>query len=1066
MVDQLTSFAAEVTRVAREVGTEGKLGGQAAVQGVAGTWKDLTDNVNFMAANLTDPGARHRQGRDRGRQRRFEAKADVEAKGEIAALADTINGMINTLATFAEQVTTVAREVGVEGKLGGQANVPGAAGTWKDLTDNVNQLAANLTTQVRAIADVATAVTKGDLTRSIQVEARGEVVALKDNINAMIRNLHGHHASKYRTGLAEDQSGEIHPTCCKASRTSSRSARCILSELAPLVNAQHGVMYLNGFKHRRALSRHAGELCPGHERGRTLAFGPWRRTGGPVRCRESPILLTDVPRDYVRISSGLGRPPPRNLIVLPVLFEGEIKAVIELATLSQFTSTHLLSCRNSRRVIGIVLNTIEATMRTEGLAAAIAEFGLGASGPTERVAANQCRVRRKGPAARRAECRSRAEKPRNRAGAPRPGREGRELALTSKYKSEFLANMSHELRTPLNSILILAQQLAENMEGNLTLKQVEFARNVHAAGADLLNLISDILDLSKIESGTVTVEPEEVTFTSVRDAAERSFRHIADSKHLAFDIEITPELPHSINTDVKRLQQVLKNLLSNAFKFTAQGRVTFKMAVVNSGWTPDHVALNNATRVIAFEVSDTGIGISPDKQKIIFEAFHQADAGTSRRYGGTGLGLAISRELATLLGGEIRLNSAPGRGSIFTFYLPEDYLGPHVAAPSDASSALRPAPLIVHQATKPEQIADDREMVAPGDAVVLIVEDDPHFAQVLLGMVRERGLKGVVSTHGSHVRSLAHQFRPLAIMLDIFLPDMLGWTVLNQLKQDSSTRHIPVQIISVEEERLEGLGHGAFSYLIKPATTDELKRAFDRVMEYAQSRHRHLLVVEDNEIERQSIVELLSHDDVEISTAGTGAEALLALTQKKFDCLILDLRLPDISGFELMENIRQNAELRELPIVVCTGKDLTGEDGQRLARMAESVVMKDVQSPERLLDQVSLFLHLIASDLPSSKQQMLERLRQSDEALIGRKVLVVDDDVRNIFALTSLLEQHGVCVVNAENGAEAISLLDEDTDIDAVLMDIMMPEMDGYETMRRIRLESPTSAVTDSRPDR
>ena len=1051
MVDQLNAFAAEVTRVAREVGTEGKLGGQALVPGVAGTWKDLTDNVNVMAANLTAQVRGIVKVVTAVANGSFKEKLTVEAKGEVAALAETINGMTDTLAIFAEQVTTVAREVGVEGRLGGQANVPGAAGIWKDLTDNVNLLAANLTTQVRAIADVATAVTKGDLTREIQVDARGEVVELKDNINAMIQNLRATTDQNMEQDWLKTNLAKF-TNMLQGQRDLTTVGEMLLSELAPLVNAQCGAMYQmdssTGAPYLAMLASYARAMSE-EERSR-LALGDG--LVGQCAVEKRPILLSDIPRDYVRITSSLGEAPPRNLIVLPVLFEGETKAVIELATLSQFTSTHLTFLSQLTASIGIVLNTIEATMRTEGLLQQSQKLASELQAQQTELQQTNAELGRK--AQQLAEQNAEVERKNHEIEQARYALEEKasELALTSKYKSEFLANMSHELRTPLNSILILAQQLAENMEGNLTLKQVEFARNVHAAGADLLNLISDILDLSKIESGTVTVEPEEVTFTSVRDAAERSFRHIADSKHLAFDIEITPELPRSINTDVKRLQQVLKNLLSNAFKFTAQGRVTFKMAVVNSGWTPDHVALNNATRVIAFEVSDTGIGISPDKQKIIFEAFHQADAGTSRRYGGTGLGLAISRELATLLGGEIRLNSAPGRGSIFTFYLPENYLGPHVAAPSDASSALRPAPLIVHQATKPEQIADDREMVAPGDAVVLIVEDDPHFAQVLLGMVRERGLKGVVSTHGSHVRSLAHQFRPLAIMLDIFLPDMLGWTVLNQLKQDSSTRHIPVQIISVEEERLEGLGHGAFSYLIKPATTDELKRAFDRVMEYAQSRHRHLLVVEDNEIERQSIVELLSHDDVEISTAGTGAEALLALTQKKFDCLILDLRLPDISGFELMENIRQNAELRELPIVVCTGKDLTGEDGQRLARMAESVVMKDVQSPERLLDQVSLFLHLIASDLPSSKQQMLERLRQSDEALIGRKVLVVDDDVRNIFALTSLLEQHGVCVVNAENGAEAISLLDEDTDIDAVLMDIMMPEMDGYETMRRIRL--------------
>jgi CheY-like chemotaxis protein len=383
--------------------------------------------------------------------------------------------------------------------------------------------------------------------------------------------------------------------------------------------------------------------------------------------------------------------------------------------------------------------------------------------------------------------------------------------------------------------------------------------------------------------------------------------------------------------------------------------------------------------------------------------------------------------------------------------LPETYLGTVVTSLTDARPAVIPAPLIVQQAQKVEAIDDDRESVLPGDPVVLIVEDDPHFGRVLLSMVRDKGFKGVVTTHGAHARSLTRQFNPLAIMLDIFLPDMLGWTVLNHLKQDPATRHIPVQVISVEDERMQGLGHGAFNYLIKPATTDELKKAFDRILDYAQSRHRRLLIVEDNEIERQSIVELLDNAGVEIATAASGAEAWDALLARRFDCIVLDLRLPDISGFELLERIRQDSALRDLPIVVFTGKDLTEEDEIRLIQMAESVVLKGVQSPERLLDETALFLHLLASELPPNKREMLERLRQSDEALRGRKVLVVDDDVRNIFALTSLLEQHGMQVVSAETGTEAISLLGHNDDIDAVLMDIMMPEMDGYETMRKIR---------------
>jgi CheY-like chemotaxis protein/HAMP domain-containing protein/GAF domain-containing protein len=1049
MVDQLNAFAAEVTRVAREVGTDGKLGGQAVVPGVAGTWKNLTDNVNVMAANLTAQVRGIVKVVTAVANGSLKEKLTVEAKGEVAALADTINGMTDTLAIFAEQVTTVAREVGVEGRLGGQANVPGAAGIWKDLTDNVNLLAANLTTQVRAIADVATSVTKGDLTREIKVDARGEVVELKDNINAMIQNLRAttqqnNEQDWLKTNLAK------FTNMLQGQRDLTTVGRMLLSELAPLVGAQYGAIYQmdsgNGTPHLAMLASYAGAA---QRDGAKVSLG--KGLVGQCAVEKKRILLTDIPRDYVRVRSSLGEAPPRNLIVLPVLFETETKAVIELASLMEFTSTHLTFLSQLTESIGIVLNTIEATMRTEGLLQQSQKLASELQAQQKELQQTNDELGRK--AQQLAEQNAEVERKNREIEQARYALEEKaaELALTSKYKSEFLANMSHELRTPLNSILILAQQLAENADRNLTPKQVEFSRNVYAAGADLLNLISDILDLSKIESGTVTVEPEEISFTSMRDAVERSFRHVAEAKHLAFEITTDPQLPRSMCTDVKRLQQVLRNLLSNAFKFTSQGSVSFRMNVATSGWSADHAALSSAACVIAFEVEDTGIGIPPDKQRIIFEAFHQADAGTSRRYGGTGLGLAISRELATLLGGEIRLNSAPGRGSIFTFYLPQNYTGPHLSLIPEISGTIRPAPLIVHQAAKPEPIPDDRETIAPGDQAVLIVEDDPHFAQVLLDLVRERGLKGVVTTHGGHARELARQFRPLAIMLDIFLPDVLGWTVLNHLKQDPLTRHIPVQVISVEEERLQGLGHGAFSYLIKPATRDDLRKAFERVMRYAESPRRRLLVVEDDERERQSIVELLSHENVEIAGAANGAEAMQALRTGQFDCLILDLRLPDISGFELMENVRQRPELRELPIVVCTGKELTEQDSSRLARMAESVVLKNVRTPERLLDEVSLFLHLVTADLPPYQQQMLERLRQSDEALIGKKVLIVDDDVRNIFALTSLLEQHGVQVVNAENGMEAIALLDQDSEIDAVLMDIMMPEMDGYETMRRIR---------------
>jgi len=618
--------------------------------------------------------------------------------------------------------------------------------------------------------------------------------------------------------------------------------------------------------------------------------------------------------------------------------------------------------------------------------------------------------------------------------------------------------MSHELRTPLNSILILGQQLAENGAGNLSDRQVDFARNIHSAGTDLLTLINDILDLSKIESGTVTVEAEEITFAALRDTVERSFHHVAESKNLGFHVEIDHSLPRAFTSDPKRLQQILKNLLSNAFKFTSQGQVSMRVQAVRSGWSPDHPILHFLQSAVAIEVRDTGIGIAPEKQRLIFEAFQQADAGTSRKYGGTGLGLAISRELATLLGGEIKLVSTPGQGSTFILYLPVTYTGPAraVTAPATGTSQIVARPSastlpVLAVAKAEEVVADDREDINEGDSVLLIVDDDAHYARVLLGLARDKGFKAVVATRGAAAMTLAKQYLPTAITLDVFLPDMLGWTVLNNLKLDPSTRHIPVQMLSVEEERQHGLAHGAFSYLVKPATTEDLSQAFERIKSYVAPHKKRLLVIEDNEIERQSIIELLHHDDIELAAVGTGADALNALADGTFDCCVVDLRLPDMSGFELLERIQATPGLRDIPIVVFTGKELSSDEENRLKVVAKSVVLKDVQSPERLFDETALFLHRVVADLPEPKRRMLERLHGSNDVLRQRKVLVVDDDARNIFALTTVLENQEMDVVNATNGRQAIELIQSTPDLSVVLMDIMMPEMDGYETMRQIR---------------
>jgi HAMP domain-containing protein/CheY-like chemotaxis protein/signal transduction histidine kinase len=1054
MVDQLRSFAAEVTRVAREVGTEGKLGGQADVPGVAGTWKDLTDSVNVMANNLTDQVRGIVKVVTAVAEGNLRQKLTVEAKGEVAALAETINGMTDTLATFAEQVTNVAREVGVDGRLGGQAHVPGAAGTWKDLTGNVNLLAANLTNQVRAIAEVATAVTKGDLTRSIQVEARGEVAELKDNINTMINNLRAtternQEQDWLKTNLAK------FTRMLQGQRDLETVGQMLLSELSPLVNAQQGTVY-----HMHRPETIEEPMRPGllllagyaHREDQPIRIEVGSGLVGQCALEKQRILLTTVPANYTMIHSSLGAAQPANIVVLPVLFEGETKAVIELASLEPFTTPHLSFLEQLTQSIGVVLNTIEATVRTEGLLKQSQQLTIALQ--TRQTELQQTNEELASKAKQLADQNAEVERKNKEVEQARTELEEKaaELALTSKYKSEFLANMSHELRTPLNSILILGQQLAENTKGGLNPKEVEYARNIHSAGTDLMTLINDILDLSKIESGTVTVEAEPISFMSIRESIKRTFHHIAESRNLVFTIDVDSTLPPTFVADQKRLQQILKNLLSNAFKFTSQGHVVMTVRRVLSGWSVDHPVLGSLDSAIAISVTDSGIGIHPDKQRLIFEAFQQADAGTSRKYGGTGLGLKISRELAALLGGEIKLVSSPGQGSTFTLYLPFAYTGPARSLSAAPTSSQKQNVLPILTVVKAEEvISDDRDDIVEDDNVLLIVDDDPHYARVLLGLARDKGFKGIVATRGQTALDLARQYKPTAITLDVFLPDMLGWTVLNALKLDPETRHVPVQILSVEEESRHGLSHGAFSYLVKPATTLDLEKALDRLKTFVTPHAKRLLVIEDNDIERQSIVDLLAHGDVEISAAASGSEALEMLSKGNFDCCVVDLRLPDMNGFELMERIQTDPSLRDIPFVVYTGKELSPIDEARLKSIAKSVVLKDVKSPERLFDETALFLHRVVSELPVSKRRMLQRLNGSNEILKNRKVLVVDDDVRNIFALTTVLENEEMDVLTATNGRQAIEIIQKTGDLGVVLMDIMMPEMDGYETIRQIR---------------
>jgi HAMP domain-containing protein/signal transduction histidine kinase/CheY-like chemotaxis protein len=845
MVDQLSSFASEVTRVAREVGTEGKLGGQADVKGVSGTWKDLTDNVNFMAGNLTNQVRGIAGVVTAVAQGNLKRKLVLEAKGEIAALADTINEMIDTLATFADQVTTVAREVGVEGQLGGQARVPGAAGTWRDLTDNVNQLAANLTNQIRAIAEVATAITKGDLTRSIAVEAEGEVAALKDLINEMIRNLKDTTQKSTEQDWLKTNLARF-TRILQGQRDLLTVANLILSELAPLVTAQHGVFYINDRdEDGEQVLRLVGSYAYQKRKHLSDRFRLGSGLVGQCAIERHRVLVDNVPDDYIKIGSGLGESMPRNIVVLPVLFEGQVRAVIELASLREFSDTHLAFLDQLTESIGIVLNTIEANMRTENLLKQSQSLAKELQSQQEELTETNRRLEQQANTLQASEAlltqqqeelqktnqeleekarllavqNSEVESKNREIEQARLSVEEKaeQLALTSKYKSEFLANMSHELRTPLNSLLILSKLLADNTEGNLSGKQVEFAETVHSAGAELLTLINDILDLSKIESGTVSLELGELLLNDLKDDLERSFRPLAEDKKLDFTIEINPDAGTSIRTDAKRLQQVLRNLLANAFKFTESGKVQVNIFQETEAGAHGNGKPEGVGDRIAFAVSDSGIGIPSEKQQIIFEAFQQADGTNSRKYGGTGLGLAICREIAALLGGEITVESVLGQGSVFTFYVPRSY----------------PLPMAISSA------------------------------------------------------------RPLLDSMD--LAD-------NLLKQATS-----------------------------------------------------------------------------------GTQEIFGEKRTNQDSLI----------WEEMRRDLTDAEMTELA---------DGENGDT-----------------------------------------------HDPILANRKVLIIDDDLRNIFAVTSVLERHELGVVFAENGGDGIDILKKDPDIDCVLMDVMMPELDGYETMRQIR---------------
>ncbi|HEY0386165.1 MAG TPA: response regulator, partial [Pyrinomonadaceae bacterium] len=880
-------------------------------------------------------------------------------------------------------------------------------------------------------------------------------------------------------------------------RDLSTVAQMVLSDLAPLVDAQQGVFYVNDSANGQPLMKLLAGYAFTKRKNLANEYKPGQGLIGQCVVEKDRILLTNVPSDYIHIRSGLGEATPLNIVVLPVLFEGDVKAVIELASFNRFSETHITFLDQLTESIGIVLNTIAANSRTEDLLQQSQSLAAELQSQQDELKKTNERLEQQAESLRESEellkrqqeelqqtneelqekatllAKQKAEVEAKNAEVEEARwameEKAEQLALTSKYKSEFLANMSHELRTPLNSMLILSRQLAENTEENLTPKQTQFAETIHSSGADLLSLINDILDLSKIESGMMAIDVSEVTFENVLVQLDRSFHQVAQDKGLEFALERSSELPEAMKTDEKRLQQILKNLLSNAFKFTETGRVALRVERAERSGHFIQEALNRAEEIIAFSVIDTGIGIPAEKQRIIFEAFQQADGTTSRKYGGTGLGLSISREIARLLGGEIRVASQPGEGSTFTLYLPRTFMSNAAVSATEAeedgagygsgngrrvASAMQLAEtssLSLGEITEVEFVKDDRTTIQPGERVVLVVEDDPSFAQILLDLAHEKGFKGLVAMRGETALMLARKFKPDAITLDIKLPDRDGWTVLDRLKHDSQTSHIPVHIITGEEQRQRALKLGAFTHLQKPVSREDLVAAFDGITAFVQRRVKRLLVVEDDDAQRMGIVDLIGNGDVVTTAVASGQEALDSLESEQFDCMVLDLKLPDMTGFELIEKIQTELGQQQLPIIIYTGKELTEKEETQLRKVTDAIIVKEASSPERLLAETALFLHRVEANLPEPKRRMLEQLHRRDPVLARKRVLIVDDDVRNIFALTSALETHNMDVTHAENGQDAIELLRKSSDIDVVLMDIMMPGMDGYETMRAIR---------------
>lgn len=978
---------------------------------------------------------------------------NVSPRSDKDELGMALQDMTQALRTAASQADAIA-----------QGDYQAAVSPRSD-KDKLGIALFEMTRTLRGVRDIAASVAEGDFSK--RVESKGERDLLGNAVNRMIENLVLSDEQNRRENWLKDGQAEL----AESMRGELGIADLVdrsLSTLASYLGAQVGVFYVAEINSDQL---NLSGTYAYDRRGRhnaTIVVGQGI-LGQAVKEKKS-FIVEQVPKDHISVETGLGDSAPRNIVVVPLLYEGGVKGVLELGTFKPFSDDQHQLLKLISDSLAIALNTAQERERLAAVLEKSQSMTEELQGQQEELQQSNEELEEKAlqmtTQAEELEVKNLQVEEAKLALEDKAD----QLALTSKYKSEFLANMSHELRTPLNSLLILSQQLADNADGNLTPKQVEFAQTIRSSGNDLLGLINEVLDLAKIESGTMDIDVEDVPLGGLCDFVQRSFGQLAKEKSLNFSVELDPNLPLLVETDLQRLQQVLRNLLSNALKFTEHGSVTLHMHPVDNGWSLGHKTLSQAESVIAFTVTDTGIGIAEDRQKLIFEAFQQAEGGTSRKYGGTGLGLSISREITALLAGEIVVQSTPGDGSRFTLFLPQAYPAGHnkrfvedTAARLESHSmnqqrpsqnSIAPTPNVEGKELLVAAMPDDRDEINPGDRVILIIEDDERFAKILCDQAREKGFKALAALGGNAGFALAKSFIPDAITLDLRLPDVHGWVILDRLKHDPATRHIPVHVMSAVEEEQRSLQYGAISYLKKPVGLPVLDDTLNQIASFIERSVRRLLVVEDDKVQRKAIVELIGNNDVETVAVDSGEQALEKLKSQKFDCMVVDLKLPGMSGFDLINQVKKDSALKRIPIVVYTGKELTQKQESELRTLTETVIVKDAKSPERLLDETALFLHRVEANLPEPKRLMLKKLYQSDPTLAGKRVLIVDDDIRNIFATTSLLERHKMQVFNAENGKEGIEMLASTADIDIVLMDIMMPEMDGYQAMREIRKQA------------